>query len=112
MHKRITFRNMDHSDPMEAHVNKQLEKIEAFLKREPSPIYIDIVLTAAKIHKHPHAEIHVKTPHFDCFSEYEHTGTDMYEAIDRVIDAMYRQLKEISKKKQDDRKHRGKRNDF
>lgn len=114
MHKRITFRNMDHSDMMESYVNKQLEKIETFLEKDEQrpPIYIDIVLEASKVHEHPRAELRVKTSHYDLISNYEHPGVDLYDAIDRVIDVMYKQLHESKKKNVEKRKTCGRREDF
>jgi len=112
MHKRITFRNMEHSDVMEEYVNKQLEKVEKFLKREPTPIYIDVVLEDSKVHEHPRVEMRIKTPNFEEVSNYEHEGVDMYNAIDRVIDVMYRLLREHKQKEVDQRKMRGRHDDF
>lgn len=107
MHKRITFKNMSHSDPMEAHVNKQLEKVELFLKNERDPIYIDMVLEASKVREHPRAELRIKTPHYDLVSTYEHQGVDLYDAIDRVIDVMYRELHKHKDKNLEERRTRG-----
>ena len=112
MHKRVTFRNMDHSDVMEEYIHQQLAKVEQFLDEEPTPIYIDMVLDSSKTREHPHAELRVKTPHFDCISDYERTGVDMYDVIDRVIDIMYHQLREQKKKSCDDRKQRGRHEEF
>lgn len=112
MHKRITFRNMDHSDIMEQYVNQQLAKVEKFLENEPTPISIDMVLEASKTREHPHVELRIKTPHFDCISNYEKTGVDMYDVIDRVIDIMYKQLHELKSKEDDQRKQRGRHDEF
>ncbi len=112
MHKRITFKNMDHSDVMEDYVNQQLAKIEHFLENEPTPIYIDMVLEASKTREHPRAELRVKSRNFDCISNYEKTGVDMYDIIDRVIDIMYHQLREQKKKACDDRKQCGRHDEF
>ena len=112
MHKRITFRNMDHSDIMEKYIERQLEKIQKFLKNEPTPIYIDMILEPSKIHEHPRAELRIKTPHFDLISNYEYEGVEMYDVIDRVIDVMYRQLLEHKKKEDDQKKMRGRHDPF
>ncbi|TET06084.1 hypothetical protein E3J79_03440 [Candidatus Dependentiae bacterium] len=90
MHKRITFRAMDHSTVMEEYANQQLEKIVQFLKNERSPIYLDLILEPSKIHAHHRIELRVKTPRFDLISNYE--GPDFYEVLDRVIDVMYKDL--------------------
>lgn len=103
---------MDHSDVMEEYVNQQLSKIEQFLKNESTPIYIDVVLEASKTREHPHAEVRLKTPHYDLVSNYEHTGVDMYDTIDRVIDVMYHQLREQKKKSSDNRKKCGRHEEF
>ena len=96
MPKRITFRNMEHSAAMEAYANKLLEKIEEFLEKEQPPCYIDFVLEAGKTHAHHKAELRIKTPRFELYSDYE--GSDMYAVIDRVCDVMYLNLHEENKK--------------
>jgi ribosome-associated translation inhibitor RaiA len=65
MHKRITFRNMEHSPAMEGYANNLLAKIEDFLQKEGTPQYIDLVLEPSKNHAHHRAELRIKTPHFD-----------------------------------------------
>lgn len=115
MHKRITFRNMEHSDVMEQYANQQLEKIEHFLQEnERTPIYIDLVMEPSKIHEHHKIELRVKSPHFDLHSGHEfHHGEKFYDVLDRIIDVMYRQLHEENKKmKVDDRKMVGRHDEF
>lgn len=112
MHKRIMFKNMGHSDTMQEYVNHQLEKVEKFLKREPSPIYIDVTLEQSAVHAHPRVEIRIKTPHFEEVSHYEHEGVEIYDAIDRVIDVMYRLLRQHKDKEVNLRKVRGRHDDF
>lgn len=112
MSKRIVFREMDHSNPMEDHVNKQLEKIEHFLLNERTPIAIDMVLTASRLHAHPRAELRIKTPHYDLVTHYEHEGVDMYEAIDRTIDKMYKLLHEEKKRVNEKLRDRGRHEDI
>ena len=112
MHKRITFRGMEHSAVMETYINQQLEKIQSFLKNEPTPIYIDMILELSKIHEHPRADLRIKTPHYDIVSNYEFEGVDLYDVIDRVIDIAYHELREKKKKENDQRKMRGRHDDF
>lgn len=112
MHKRITFRGMDHSPVIEEHANKQLAKIEHFLENEPTPVYIDLVLEPSKTREHHFIELRVKSPHYDEISNYEHTGTDFYDVLDRVIDVMYRKLLTAKKKLVDKRKTVGRQDDF
>lgn len=112
MSKRITFREMDHSMPMEEHVNKQLEKVEKLLANERPPIYIDMVLTASKVRQHPRAELRIKTPHYDLVTHYEHEGVDMYDAIDRTIDTMYKRLQAEKKKNMEKMRASGRHDDI
>jgi len=110
MNKRITFRHMEHSNPMEDYANQQLEKIENILSNERTPIYIDLVLEPSKVHAHHHIELRVKTPRFEKISDFE--GPDFYNVLDRVIDTMYRQICEEKKKEIDERKQRGRHDEF
>ena len=112
MHKRITFKGMDHSQVIEEYANKQLSKVEQFLENEPTPIYIDLVLEPSKTREHHFIELRVKSPHYDLISNYEHTGDDFYNVLDRVIDVMYRRLREEKQKLVDKRKSVGRHEDF
>lgn len=112
MHKRIMFKNMDHSDAMQEYVLKKLEKVEKFLKRESDPIYIDVILEQSSKQAHPRVEIRVKTPHFEEIANHEHEGVEIYEAIDKAIDVMYRLLRQHKEKEVSLRKARGRHDDF
>lgn len=112
MIKRITFRHMDHSDAMEQHANEQLAKVEHFLANEPTPINIDLIFEPSKIRQHHRVELIIKTPHYDIFVHHEKEGDDFYQAIDTVIDTMYRKLHEEKSKRIDDRKMRGRHGEF
>jgi len=95
MHKRITFRSMAHSDAIENYIHKKIVKIEKYFKREPQPIYIDIILE-------PHREKHFFKVEFKVNSYHYHVvvkteGMDMYMMID---DAITRIIKEITRKKE------------
>jgi len=110
MHKRITFRHMDHSDVMENYANEQLAKLEDFLQNEPTPIYINLVLEPSKVHAHHLIELRVKSPNYDLVSNYE--GPDFYDVLDHVIDVMYNELHEEKKKHLDERKTVGRHEEF
>ena len=93
MNKKISFHNMDHSDPLEQHARAKIAKIEELLKREKnhSPMNLELRLTSNKPHPHHHAELHVKTPRFDLNSHDE--GPDMYIIVDNTIDKMVKLIK-------------------
>ncbi|KKP35596.1 MAG: hypothetical protein UR26_C0003G0069 [candidate division TM6 bacterium GW2011_GWF2_32_72] len=110
MHKRITFRGMEHSPVMEKHVDQQLEKILHILDNKPGPKHLDVVLDASKIHCDNKVECTLKTPQFDLISH--HSCPDIYEAINISIDILYHQLLEAKRKLVDDRKQLGRHEEF
>ena len=110
MHKRITFKGMDHSSVLEDYADRQLDKVIDFLKNERTPVYVDLVFEPSKVHAHHKIELRVKSPNYDRISNYE--GTDFYHTLDRVIDVMYKELHEEKKKRIDERKMRGRHDDF
>lgn len=112
MNKRITFRNMDHSGPMEAHANQQLAKIEKFLESERSPVLINLTFMPSHVHEHHCVELMVKTPNYDRVVKYEKQGMDFYKVIDHVIDTMYRLLHEDKERHADKLKHAGRQDKF
>ncbi len=110
MQKKITFRDMPHSTVAENYANEQVARIEEFLKHERTPIYIDFIFTPGHTHAHNRVELLVKTPHYDLVTHYE--GPDFYDALDRVIDTMYRLLLEEKDKHVEDRKMVGRHEEF
>ncbi len=104
MHKRITFRNMDHVAAIENYANDKLTKIEKFMQHEPTPVYIDLVLEPSKVHEHHRIELRVKSPHYDLISNYE--GAEFYKILDRVVDVMLQELTKEKRKQIDERNHR------
>lgn len=111
MHKRIVFRNMEHSDVMESYANGQLEKIINFLENDRGPVYIDLYLEPSSVHQHHRVELHVKSAEYNLNSSYEHEGMSFYDTLDRVIDVMYRQLHEKKRQNHDEEKMRGRHDD-
>lgn len=107
MNKRIVFRNMEHSDVMEAYANEKLEKIVTFLESDRGPVYIDLYLEPSKVHEHHRVELHVKSAEYNLNSSYEKEGMDFYDVLDHVIDVMYRELHEAKRKNHDKEIMRG-----
>lgn len=104
MDVQITFRNMEHSVVMEEYARGQLEKVITFLKNEPTPIFVHLILEPSKVREHGRVELLVKSPHYDLVSAYEYPGTDFYDVLDHVIDVMYHELREEKRKRVADRK--------
>ena len=113
MNRKISFHNMEHSDPLEQHAHSKLDKIEELLKREKnaSPMNTELRLTSHKPHSHHHVEIHLKTPHLDLNAHHE--GPDMYIALDQTIDTMLTLIKkEKSKQRTQQKKKNSPKNNF
>jgi len=90
MHKKITFRAMDHSDAIEQHVLHKAEKLDKFFKREPLPITIEIILDAHYEHHFFNAEIIVNSKNYHLVVCTQ--GSDMYAMIDEAIHKMIRSI--------------------
>lgn len=99
MKTKISFQNMPHSDPLEAHTSKKLEKITAFIDDSLRPCHAEVWLKANKTHPHHSVEIHLKTPAFDLHAH--EGGTDMYVTVDSTIDKIISLLKKEKAKKVD-----------
>lgn len=110
MNKKITFRDVQHSSAMENYANEQLGRVEEFLTHERAPITIDLIFSPSKIHAHHRVELLIKTPHYDLVTHFE--GPDFYDAMEKVIDKMYRQLLEQKDKHMEDRKMVGRHDEF
>ena len=105
MKLKITFHNMPHSEPLEAHAHEKFSKVDELITHmeNSSPMHAEIWLKANKQHSHHAVEFHLKTPHLDLNSHDE--GTDMYIALDNAIDKMVKQVKK-AKDKNLDRHHK------
>ena len=97
MQIKISFHNMNHSDPIEQHTKDKLEKLHELLKSadEKPPFFVEFWLKSNKLHPHHAAELHLKTSQFDLHAHDE--GTDMYVVIDNTVDKM---IKIVKKEKQ------------
>jgi len=97
MNVRISFRGMDHSDSIENYAKKELEaKVFKFLKKEPDPISLDLVLSAGKTHAHHQVELRLNSKHNHFIVKHE--GADLYAEIDYVIKIMAEEIKKQKSK--------------
>jgi ribosomal subunit interface protein len=103
MQKRIAFRGIDSTPVLEEFINSHLEKVVHLLENEPTPIMVDMVLEASKVHAHHKVELRVKTPHYDLIAHHE--GPEMYQEIDRVVDKMIGELRRAKEKRVSDQKN-------
>jgi len=110
METKFTFRHMDHSDVIKDYADRQLKKVLEFLSNEREPIYLDLIFSPSDVHAHHNVELLVKTPHYDLVAHRE--GPEFYDLIDKVVDIMYHNLHEEKRKAIDERKMRGRHEDF
>lgn len=101
MQIKISFHNMDHSDPIEKHARQKLEKLHELLKQDDQkpPFFVEFWLKAQKLHPHHATELHLKTSALDLHAHDE--GPDMYVAIDNTIDKMVKLVDKQKKKTRD-----------
>ena len=97
MQKRIAFRGIDSTPVLEQFIQSHLEKVERLLENERTPIMIDLMLEASKVHAHHKVELRVKTPHYDLVAHHE--GPEMYQEIDRVCDKMVTEIRRAKEKR-------------
>jgi len=105
MDKRIVFRGMEKTQPMEDYCNQQLAKIEKLLENEREPIFINVVFEPSKVRAHHSIEVRVKTPNYYEVSASE--GPKFYDVMDHVIDVLYRNLLEARRKLTEQRRDAG-----
>lgn len=101
---RIAMRHMETSPGLENHINKQLARVIAFVGNEPTPIFIDFVITPAKVHANNEVTIQIKTPNYEAIIKKE--GPEVYTLVDTVCEEMYEKLCEEKRKLVDDHKNK------
>ncbi len=101
MNLKITFHNMPHSEPLEAHAHQKFTKLAELLAHtnERSPVHAELWLKANKQHEHHATELHIKSSSLDLNAHDE--GPDMYIAIDNTMDKMLRQVKKEKERLRD-----------
>jgi ribosome-associated translation inhibitor RaiA len=110
MSRQVTFKNCDSSIVAQDRINAMLEKIDNFLRKEPTPIWMDIIIQPAKTKAHHEVEFLLKSPNYDLTIKKE--GTHIYEVLENVIDLMYLRLREEKDRRIEDRKMVGRHEDF
>lgn len=99
MQTSVNFKNIDTSDHLKSYVSEKLDRFDRFLD---TPAEANVVLSVEK-HRHI-AEIHITGGGLNVKGKEE--TTDMYSAIDRVLDKMEKQIKK-NKQKGRERRNNG-----
>ncbi len=110
MNAKITFRHMERSQVIEDYAERQLQKVYEFLSNEREPVYVELTFEPSKVHAHHRVELLVKSPHYDLIAHRE--GPEFYDLIDKVVDIMYHNLHEEKRREIDERKMRGRHEEF
>lgn len=103
MNIRIAFRGMDHSDAIEVYARKQLEQLNTFLKESMEPLFIDLVLEAARQHAHHKVELRLNGHNLHLMAHEE--GPDLYLALEHTVKKMVSEVKKHKEKLLDKRNH-------
>jgi len=90
MNKRITFRNLEKTPDLQAHIEHELAHIETFLAKEKSPINIELILEAHKTHAYNIVEIRIKSPNYNIIVKRE--CPQLIAAINEVLHIAYAEL--------------------
>lgn len=106
INKKIEFRRMDPDKALEEHINKQLEKIEAFLQTKREPISIDVVLEKHPDHAHDSVSMRISVPMYETIIDIvaHREGPDLYDCVNEVCAIAHRDLMQAKQKLVDMRK--------
>ncbi len=81
----ITFRHLEATDAIKAHVNDKVAKLQRFLRQ---PMTVKVTLS---LDKHEH-QAEIKVSSGSEHHEAHESSSDMYVSIDRVVDKLERQI--------------------
>jgi putative sigma-54 modulation protein len=96
MQTSVTFKNVDPSDNLKSYVSDKLDKLDKFLD---NPAEATVVLSIEKF-RHI-AEVNITGDRLNIFGKEE--TSDMYAAIDMVLDKLEKQIKKNKQKIRDRR---------
>ncbi len=88
MNLSITFRQMSATDAVKGYATEKVAKLQKFLRQ---PLHGQVTLSCQKTVHMAEADIHAGPDHFHAHEESE----DMYASIDKVIDKLERQIREV-----------------
>lgn len=99
---RIALRHMENSLEIQNHIDRSLKKVLDFLENEPSPVFVNLMVTPSTVHAHHEVELVIKSPHYEAVVKKE--GPIFFQTLDIVIDDMYLKLHEEKRKLTDNHK--------
>jgi len=84
----ITFRQMDATDAVKGYATEKIAKLQKFLKQ---PLHGQVTLSTQKTLHLAEVDVHAGPDHFHAHESSE----DMYASIDKVLDKLERQIREV-----------------
>ena len=97
MHKTVTFRDESFkTQSVEDYIYSETAKYDRILKKEPTPVYVDVIVEPHDVHQYHRVSVKIKTPHFDLFADAE--TDDLYKSIKDATDKMEHQLRKEHEK--------------
>ncbi len=84
----ITFRQMDATDAVKGYATEKISKLQKFLRQ---PLHGQVTLSCQKTLHMAEVDMHAGGDHFHAHESSE----DMYASIDKVIDKLERQIREV-----------------
>lgn len=97
MHTTVTFRDESfRTQPLVDYIHSEISKYDRILKKEPTPVYLDVVVEPHNVHQYHRVSVKIKTPHFDLFADAEED--DIYRAVKQATDSMHHQLRREQEK--------------
>ena len=84
----ITFRQMEATEAMKGYATEKISRLQKFLRQ---PLHGQVTLSCQKTVHSGEVDLHAGGQHFHAHEETE----DMYASIDKVVDKLERQIREV-----------------
>lgn len=84
MNFKISFQGISHSDGIENHARKKIEKLVEYLHAEEDPCFFEFHVKAHPNHSHHEISLNVKSKNVSFTTSAE--NADAYEALDEAVE--------------------------
>ena len=106
MHRKITFRSMEHSNLIEQDINKKLDKLDKFFKHEEGPVNIETTVETHPVKHYCVVEIKIQSRQYNLVARAE--GAVMRDVIDEVGHKIEKDIAREKERLVDNERHRPK----
>jgi len=94
---------MDSSPTIEEYVNNKVAKLEKILHKERTPIKLEIILEAQRVHIQHSVELRLHCADYHVRAQVE--GKDLYAQVDEAFDVLFRDIQKKKGKRLVERKN-------